>query len=144
MQKNIIACVTAQISCENIISAAKDLSKKLNCNLCVVTVQRAKEDAKVRANSLKILNKLSKITDCSIDIVYGDNPTKALISYIKKLSPQHIFIGNPNPNTSFYKEFISNLPWPISVVTETTFYTIPATVTGDEINNYVENSCATV
>ena len=73
MQKNIVACVTAQISCEKIISAAMDLSKKLNCKLIVVTVQKAKEDAKIRANSLKILNTLSKITGCNIDIVYGDN-----------------------------------------------------------------------
>ncbi len=144
MQKNIVACVTAQISCEKIIGAALDLSKKLNCKLYVVTVQKAKEDAKIRANSLKILNTLSKITGCSIDIVYGDNPKNALVSYIHKLSPQHIFIGNPNPNTSFYQEFISSLPWPISVVTETTVYTIPASVTGEEISNYLKNNCATV
>lgn len=144
MQKNIVACVTAQISCEKIIGAALDLSKKLNCKLHIVTVQKAKEDAKIRANSLKILNTLSKITGCSIDIVYGDNPKNALVSYIHKLSPQHIFIGNPNPNTSFYQEFISSLPWPISVVTETTVYTIPASVTGDEINNYLQNNCVIV
>lgn len=144
MQKNIVACVTAQISCEKIISAALDLSKKLNCNLTVVTVQKAKEDAKIRANSLKILNTLSKITGCNIDIVYGDNPKNALVSYIHKLSPQHIFIGNPDPNTSFYKEFISALPWPISVVNETTVYTIPASVTGDEILNFLRNNYLTV
>lgn len=144
MQKNIVACVTAQINCEKIIGAALDLSRKLNCKLYVVTVQKAKEDAKIRAKSLKILNTLSKITGCSIDIVYGDNPKNALVSYIHKLSPQHIFIGNPNPNTSFYQEFISSLPWPISVVTETTVYTIPASVTGKEISDYLKNNCVTV
>lgn len=134
MQKYIVACVTAQISCKSIINAATDLSQKLNCKLCVVTVQMAKEDAKIRANSLKILNKLSKITGTSIDVVYSDNPKTALISYIHKLMPQHIFIGNPNPNTSFYQEFISALPWPISVVNETTVYTIPSNVT-NALNN---------
>lgn len=144
MQKNIVACVTAQINCEKIIGAALDLSRKLNCKLYVVTVQKTKEDAKIRAKSLKILNTLSKITGCSIDIVYGDNPKNALVSYIHKLSPQHIFIGNPNPNTSFYQEFISSLPWPISVVTETTVYTIPASVTGEEISDYLKNNCVIV
>ena len=134
MQKYIIACVTAQISCKNIISAALDLSNKLKCNLLVVTVQKTKEDAKVRANSLKILNTLSKITGCNIDIVYSENPNAALVAYINKLSVQHIFIGNPNPNTNFYKEFISALSLPISVVTETTVYTIPASVNGEYFN----------
>ncbi len=144
MQKYIVACVTAQISCKSIINAATELSKNLNCKLCVVTVQKSKEDAKYRANSLKTLNKLSKITDCNIDIIYSDNPKNALVSYIHKLSPQHIFIGNPNPNTSFYKEFIAALPWPISVVTETTVYTIPPTALNDANNTGITDSFATV
>ena len=60
MQKNIVACVTAQISCEKIIGAALDLSKKLNCKLHIVTVQKAKEDAKAESKELE--ETISKLT----------------------------------------------------------------------------------
>lgn len=117
MQKNIIACVTAQISCKEIIIAAAELSKLTNSNLIVLTSQKLKVDAKRRANDLKVLNKLSRITGYDINIIYSDNPTSALISYINKFNPYHIFIGSPKIDKTFYNNFIKEYASvPISIV----------------------------
>lgn len=127
MQKSIVACVTAQISCKTIIFSALELAKKLDATLYVVTSQTKKEIAVKRAGSLKILNKLSKITEQSIDIIYSDSPQTALASYINRIEPCHVFIGNPDPNAPFYKEFLANVKnSPISVVGENIIYTIPS------------------
>ena len=105
MQRNVIACVTAQISCKEIINAALKLAKQIGANLIVVTAQKDKEKANKRACDLKVLNKLSSITGCDIDIIYSENPTIALVSYVDKLNPYHIFIGMPTADRAFYNYF---------------------------------------
>ena len=126
MQKNIVACVTAQISCKEIIIAAANLSKLTDANLIVVTSQKLKTDAKKRANDLKVLNKLSRITGYDINIIYSDNPTTSLVSYINKFNPYHIFIGSPKIDKTFYNNFIKEYTTvPISIVNTKNAQSIP-------------------
>ena len=56
MQKNIVACVTAQISCEKIISAAMDLSKKLNCKLISDKIDAGLVSQKLLPNRITLLD----------------------------------------------------------------------------------------
>ncbi len=126
MQRNIVACVTAQISCKEIIYAASKLAKLIDANLIVVTSQKDKAEAKCRANDLKVLNKLSHITGCDIDIIYSENPTTALVSYINKLKPYHIFIGSPKVDRTFYNYFVNNSnSVPISIVNTKNTCSVP-------------------
>ena len=117
MQKNVVACVTAQIRCKEIINAASRVAKQIGANLIVVTAQKDKVEASRRAHELKVFNNLSRITGYDIDIIYSENPTMALVSYINKLNPCHIFIGSPKVDRTFYDYFINKYnSVPISIV----------------------------
>ena len=117
MQRNVVACVTAQLSCKEIINSASKLAERIGGKLIVVTSQKDKMEAHRRACDLKVLNELSCTTGYDIDIIYSENPTFALVSYIKKLKPYHIFIGNPKVDKTFYNYFINEYnSVPISIV----------------------------
>ncbi len=123
----VLVCVTAQLSCEKLIKAGLELSQKLNRELVVVTVQNKNADAARRAQDLKALNQLSKSTGCSIDIIFSEHITQSLASYIHKIDPCHIFIGNPDSSGHFFEEFMSNVyEAPVSVVNDKVIYTLPA------------------
>lgn len=121
----VVACITAQLSCKNIIEAGKELANKLNCGLTVVTIQRREEDAERRARDLKILDTLSKICDSDISIIYSNNPVVSLSSFVNKCNPCHILIGNPNSESSFFNDFLAAVSAPVSVVNNKILYTIP-------------------
>lgn len=123
----VVACITAQLSCKNIIEAGRELAEKLNCGLTVVTIQKREEDAERRARDLKILDSLSKLCDCDISIIYSNTPVTSLSSYVNKINPCHILIGNPNSESSFFNNFIAAVnSAPVSVVNNKILYTIPA------------------
>jgi len=127
----VLVCVTAQMSCERLIESGKDLAERLNRELYVVSVLDKDGDANEKSKALKILNALSKKTDCGIDIIYSDNVALSLGVHINKVNPCHILIGNPMEGGRFFEEFMSNVyKAPISVMnTENEIvYTVPPTV----------------
>ncbi len=125
----VLVCVTPQLSCEKLISCGKELANKLKCGLCIVTALKKDETAKNISNALKVLNTLSKICECSIDIIYSNNAAKSLGTYINKAKPCHILIGNPIEGGRFFEEFMSNqYSAPVSIVNseKEILYTLPA------------------
>lgn len=125
----VLVCVTPQLSCEKLISYGKELSSKLKCELCVVASLKKDETAKNISNALKVLNTLSKISESNIDIIYSNNAAKSLGSYINKVNPCHILIGNPIEGGRFFEEFMSNqYSAPVSIVNgeKEILYTLPA------------------
>lgn len=132
MENNLIVlvCITPQLSCEKLICCGKELAGKLGCELCVVTALKKEENPKIISNALKILNALSKVTECNIDIIYGNHSAKTLGSYINKVNPCHILIGNPVEGGRFFEEFMSNsYNAPVSIVGDNKqiLYTLPTT-----------------
>ncbi len=123
--KKVLVCITAQDSCIELINKGKELSKRLNLGLEVVTVQPIKMNAIKRSETMKCLNSLSKATDCPITILYSDNVLKSLSQYINKVSPIHIFTGQQGINSEFVVQLSLMCEAPISVVTkEKTVYTL--------------------
>lgn len=125
----VLVCITAQDSCVDIINEGKKLAEKLNAVTEVVTVQPKKMSAVKRAETMKCLQELSKITDCPISIIYSDNVIKSLASYIEKAEPTHIFTGQQAENSElvFQLSLISNVP--ISMVSrQKTVYTLPIAI----------------
>ena len=127
--RRVLVCITAQDSCVDIINEGKKLAEKLNAVTEVVTVQPKKMSAVKRAETMKCLQELSKITDCPISIIYSDNVIKSLASYIEKAEPTHIFTGQQAENSElvFQLSLISNVP--ISMVSrQKTVYTLPIAI----------------
>ncbi len=123
----VLVCVTAQLRCENLIKVAADLAQKMNRALKVVTIQAKNAQPQQRARDLKCLNTLSRLCNCNIDIIYSDNITIGLASYINRCEPCHILIGNPDKNGKFFTEFTANnFGVPVSVVGDKILYTLPA------------------
>ena len=125
----VLVCVTPQISCEKLICCGKELADKLNCELCVVTALKKEENPKTISNALKILNNLSNMCGCNIDIIYSNRAAESLGTYINKVNPCHILIGNPVEGGRFFEEFMSNLyNAPVSIVgnNKQILYTLPS------------------
>lgn len=124
--KNVIACITAQEACLNIINAAKKMAEKLGSGVKIVTVQPKTVDANTRAADLKCLYTLANASSCNIDIIYSEDITSALSSYISKQSACHIYIGTPDISSTFFKQFMKcEYNVPISVVNSKIIYTLP-------------------
>ena len=122
--KPIMACITAQPHCEEIVNSALKLSKQLEVPLEVVTVLPIKDSATGRATSLKCLKKISEECNVKITIIYSDNPAVSLAKEAAELKPLHIFIGEDSGFlTSFRRLYKSS---PISMVSAGVLCTIPA------------------
>jgi len=123
---NVVVCVTPQLNCVKQIEFGKYLAQHLGVGIKIVTIQPKLADAQKRADDLKILYKLSKKTSCSIDVLYSQNTSQGLYTYICKQNPCHIILGSPDNRAKFYTDFIAfNLPAPISIVNEKFIYTLP-------------------
>lgn len=122
--KSIMACITAQTHCVEIVNSALKLSKQLEVPLSVLTVLPIKDNAESRALSLKCLKKISEECNVKITIIYGDNPPRCLAKEAAEKNPLHIFIGE---DSGFLKEFRRLYHCsPISMVTSGVVCTIPA------------------
>lgn len=123
-KKSIMACITAQPHCVEIVNSALKLSKQLEVPLSVVTALPVKDSAEGRAIALKCLNKISEECGVNITIIYSDNPPLSLANEAIERKPIHIFIGE---DSGFLKSFrrIYNAS-PISIVASGVICTIPA------------------
>lgn len=134
----VLACVTAQMSCERIIDTAKKMASRLDAELEVITIQPKKQEAKKRARDMKCLYNLSKKTDSEIIIYYSDNPVKSIAKHTMDRKIFHIFTGKPDR----HNEFVGRLSMvlghiPISMVAENVVFTIPAV--NNQANHRVNN-----
>jgi K+-sensing histidine kinase KdpD len=123
MKRPILACITAQPHCENIVSAAKKLALELSTDLYIVTVLPVKETAQERAQKLKCLKNISKKLDVDIIIRYSDNPASSVAAQARMCQPMHIFIGEDN---GFLNKLFSKYnKAPISIVSKSIVFTVP-------------------
>lgn len=120
----IMVCITPQLHCINIISAAKQMALKLKAPILVFTCLPTKCDAVTRSSNLKILNEISKKCDVEITIFYGDNPALVIAKEAGRRLPIHIFMGKDN---GFINEFRNGYSLaPISIVDDSVLCTVPA------------------
>ncbi|MEG1886497.1 MAG: hypothetical protein RR177_00060 [Oscillospiraceae bacterium] len=122
----VMACITAQASCEKIIEEAKKMSKRLATKVEVVTVQPRRMEAHKRARDMLQLEKLAKTTNTPITIIYSEHPVDSLASYAAKQDPIHIFTGQQSENSSFVGKLSVMCDCPVSMVTADSFFTIPS------------------
>jgi len=122
----VMACITAQESCERIIDKAKELASHLDTILEVVTVQPKRMEATQRAKEMKSLEYLSKKTNCSITVIYSEHPLDSLASHAASMDPAHIFVGQQSEESAFVGKLSSLCDSPISMVTCDTVFTIPS------------------
>lgn len=123
MKRHILACITPQLHCKNIISAAQLMAQGLGATLCVVTVLPIKEKAKARAEKLKTLKSISD--ECKVDIMirYSDNPEVSIAAQAKQIKPLHVFMGEDN---GFLTKFLSHYNQaPVSIVSKQVIFTVP-------------------
>lgn len=121
----ILVCVTAQDSCIEIINKGKEFAEKYGAVLEVVTIQPKKMDAQRRAEDMKCLQSLSKITECQITIIYSDNVLHSLSSYINKMEPMHILTGQQGIESEFVIKLSMLCDAPISMITkDSTVFTL--------------------
>lgn len=124
MNKPILALITAQPHCVNIIEAAKLMAQGLNRKLCVVTVLPRRELAADRAEKLKTLKAISEISDVDIIIRYSDNPPASAATQAFESEPLHIFMGEDNGFLSEFLSFYNGAP--VSVVSKKIIFTVPS------------------
>lgn len=123
----VLACVTAQMSCERIISAAKKMASRLDAHLEVITIQPKKQTAENRAKDMKCLYNLSRKTGSEIIIYYSNNPIKSIVKHTMNRKIFHIFTGKPDSNNEFVGKLSMVLNHiPISMVAGDVVFTIPA------------------
>lgn len=122
----VMACITAQESCEKIILKAKELANHLNTVLEVVTVQPKRMEATKRAREMKCLEYLSKKTDSSITVIYSEHPLDSLATHAASMNPIHIFTGQQSEESAFVGKLSSLCDAPISMVTCDTVFTLPS------------------
>ena len=124
MDRPILACITAQPSCENVINTAKLMAERLETELIVVTAQPLKADAEERSQAVKELKRLSEICDVDIVVRYGDNTAQSIAAHAAKCNPLHIFIGEDN---GFLSKFLSLYrEAPVSTVQKEIVFTVPS------------------
>ena len=100
--KPIMACITAQPHCTEIVKSALKLGKQLNAPVFVVTALPIKDNANERASALKSLNKISEDCGVKITIIYTNTPVLSLAKEAREKNPVHIFIGE---DCGFLKDF---------------------------------------
>ncbi|MDD4700067.1 MAG: hypothetical protein PHV07_07405 [Oscillospiraceae bacterium] len=121
----VMACITAQESCERIIVKAKELANHLNTALEVVSVQPKRMEATKRAREMKCLEYLSKKTDCAITVIYSEHPLDSLATHAASMDPVHIFTGQQSNESAFVGKLSVLCDTPISMITSETVFTIP-------------------
>ena len=122
--KAIMACITAQPHCTEIVNSALKLSKQLEVPLAVVTVLPIKDSATGRASSLKCLKKISEECNVKITIIYSDNPAVSLAKEAAEGKPLHIFIGEDGGFLNGFRRLYKSSP--ISMVSGGVLCTVPA------------------
>ena len=124
-RKKIMAFITAQEHCINIVNAAEVFANNLDCELLVVTVQPLKCEAKIRAGAVKCLENIVKQCNIPITVCYSNNPAKSLAAIARKEKPIHIFTGDGGTFLNQFRMLHSAAP--ISVIlNQKTVCTIPA------------------
>lgn len=114
----VLICVTAQDSCIEVINKGKETAERLNAIAEIVTVQPKKMEAEKRAETMRCLQSLSKLTDCPITIIYSDNALNSLASYINKNEPIHIFTGQQGIESEFIVKLSLLCDSPITMVSK--------------------------
>ena len=120
----IVAAVTPQLECENIIETAKEFAERMNAELLVVTIQPKKATATKRSQDIKALTALASRTTMPITVRYSDYPAISVATAVSEQNTLHIFTGSPG-NTDFIKKLsalCANIP--ISVVVGRSAYNV--------------------
>ena len=94
MNRPILAIITVKTDCISVINTAKFIAEKQNRKLCVLAVLPRKEEALVRAETLKFLKAVSQTLDVDIVIRYSDNLAISAAAHAKQCNPVHIFLEN--------------------------------------------------
>ena len=93
-----VVLVTNQFQCERIIHAVQTVADITKTELCVFSVQSGRYPQNPLA--LEHLYKVSKSHDATMNIVYGDDPVKLIISFIKHNKTQNVLTGLPQGEDS--------------------------------------------
>ncbi len=122
--KSVLACITPQAHCKEIIHTAKQMANRLSAEILVVTVLPTKETAENRSKGIKVLKQLSEECNVEISLIYSDTPAISIAALAENIKPIHMFMGEDNG-------FLSNIRnlygfSPISIVSKGIFCTIPA------------------
>lgn len=93
-----IVLVTNQFQCERIIHSGKTLADVTNTELCVFSVQNSRYPQNPIA--LDHLFRVSKSHGAVMNITYGEEPVKQIISFIKHTKTRNVLTGIPQGESS--------------------------------------------
>ena len=97
-----IVLVTNQFQCERLIHSGKALADITKTELCVFSVQSNKYPQNPLA--LEHLYNVSKQHGAVMNITYGDDPVKQIISFIKHSKARSVLTGVPQGEHSILYE----------------------------------------
>lgn len=93
-----IVLVTNQFQCERIIRSGRTLADITNTELCVFSVQNSRYPQNPLA--LEHLFNVSKQHGAVMNITYGEEPVKQIISFIKHTRTRNVLTGIPQDENS--------------------------------------------
>lgn len=98
LRSKTIVLVTDQFQCERLIKAGKVLADLTDTELCVFNVQSGKYPQNPVA--LEHLYNVSKAGGAVMNIAYGGEPVKQIISFIKHSKASNVVTGCPQNEDS--------------------------------------------
>lgn len=97
-RRKTLVCVTDQFSCERIIQAGRTIADITHTELVVLSVADSAHPQNPKA--LQFLYDVSRKNGANMTVLYSDNFTKTLISYIKSEWVVNLLTGMPGSEDS--------------------------------------------
>lgn len=97
-----IVLVTNQFRCERLIHSGKTLAEATDTELCVFSVQNSSYPQNPLA--LEHLFNVSKQYGAVMNIAYGEDPVKQIVSFVKHNKTRNVLTGVPQGSDSILYE----------------------------------------
>lgn len=111
-RQTYVACVTAQVSCDRLIRAAKAISDNQKAKLTVVSViNTGTENNKYedQINALDYLHSVCSELGVEFTLLYSENPVQAVAKHIKNTHAVQMFTGEPREGENSFVNLINSV-----------------------------------
>lgn len=97
---SVLACVSSQYDCDRIVEAAKQLAKKEDCELRVLTVMRPESDYTIISDQIEYLNLVAKEANADMTFLFSVDAADATAEFVTENNIQKIVTGLHDGNST--------------------------------------------
>lgn len=96
MNNTILVWITNPSACSNIVKAGKKISKDLNAELMIASIQKTiRDDWENTVNGLESLSNAARSVNAELTVIYSDNVFESAVKTVRDVKPSAMVAGVP-------------------------------------------------